>query len=163
MTRHKTILDQATALELGVSHPKVSQITSEFIRQLGLHLAQFGRVSIEGLGRFRVERMNHTTVCKLVTGRFQGGRYGSVRNVEVPSYIRVHFSKGLTLKKLLNELYTEETMEKYGVDESFDQEQLEKKSAEGCPECGRKLIRHGAILICPEHGSEPFETERGEK
>lgn len=50
-----------------------------------------------------------------------------------------------------------EEMAKYGVDESVNQERLEKKAAEGCPECGAKPSRHGNVLICPAHGSEPFE------
>lgn len=51
-----------------------------------------------------------------------------------------------------------EEMEKYGVDEGMsDQEALEKKAAQGCPKCGRKPVVHGKTLMCPEHGSEPFE------
>ena len=49
-------------------------------------------------------------------------------------------------------------MEKYAVDESVDQETLEKVAADGCPECGAKCERHGNTLICPRHGSAPFET-----
>jgi len=49
------------------------------------------------------------------------------------------------------------TLEKYGVDESVDQEKLEKQAGEGCPECGQKLERHGKVLMCPTHGTEPFE------
>jgi hypothetical protein len=52
-------------------------------------------------------------------------------------------------------------MEKYGVDESATPE-LEKKAAQGCPVCGRKPERHGNVLMCPVHGSEPFETEKKE-
>lgn len=49
-------------------------------------------------------------------------------------------------------------MEKFGVDEGVDQETLEKKASNGCPECGRKdLTKHGSLLFCPVHGSEPFE------
>ena len=53
----------------------------------------------------------------------------------------------------------EEEMEKYGVDEGVDQENLEKKAAAGCPQdgCGKTPTRHGNILMCPDHGSEPFE------
>ena len=52
-----------------------------------------------------------------------------------------------------------EEMTKYAVDESVDQEQLEKISAQGCPECGQKLTRHGSVLLCPTHGSAPFEKD----
>jgi uncharacterized Zn finger protein (UPF0148 family) len=51
-----------------------------------------------------------------------------------------------------------EEMEKYGVDEGVDQEKLEKVSAKGCPICGAELSKHGSTLICPTHGSEPFES-----
>jgi uncharacterized Zn finger protein (UPF0148 family) len=51
----------------------------------------------------------------------------------------------------------EEGMSKLGVNERVDQDKLEKAAAEGCPDCGRALVRHGATLICPVHGSEPFE------
>lgn len=51
----------------------------------------------------------------------------------------------------------EEDMEKYGVDEGVDQEKLEKRAAAGCPECGVTPTRQGNVLICPTHGTEPFE------
>ena len=54
----------------------------------------------------------------------------------------------------------QDEMEKYGVNEGIDQEKLEKSAAEGCPECGAKLQKHGSVLMCPKHGSEPFE-QRG--
>lgn len=50
-------------------------------------------------------------------------------------------------------------MDKYGVDEAAD-EKLEKKAAEGCPQCGKKPIVHGRVLLCPTHGSEPFEQNK---
>jgi len=53
------------------------------------------------------------------------------------------------------------TFEKYAVDEDQgDQEQLEKKAAEGCPECGSKVERHGNVLMCPKCGTAPFETKK---
>jgi len=52
----------------------------------------------------------------------------------------------------------DQDMEKYGVDEGVeDQEALEKKAAAGCPICGKKPARQGTILLCPDHGTEPFE------
>jgi hypothetical protein len=50
-------------------------------------------------------------------------------------------------------------MEKFGVDETADTD-LEKEAAQGCPECGKKPIRHGNVLMCPDHGSEPFEKKK---
>lgn len=51
-------------------------------------------------------------------------------------------------------------MDKYAVDESTDQEKLEKAAAQGCPICGKTPERHGNVLMCPEHGSEPFEQKK---
>ena len=51
-------------------------------------------------------------------------------------------------------------MDKLGVDESVDQSVMEKAAAEGCPECGAKVTRHGNILVCPKHGTAPFEQEK---
>jgi hypothetical protein len=52
----------------------------------------------------------------------------------------------------------DEGMEKYGVDEKVgDQEALEKKAADGCPICGKTPVRQGNVLLCPEHGTEPWE------
>lgn len=51
----------------------------------------------------------------------------------------------------------DEEMEKYGVNEGVNQEELEKRASQGCPECGAKPTRHGTTLMCPTHGSEPFE------
>lgn len=50
---------------------------------------------------------------------------------------------------------------KYGVDE--EREDKEKLASQGCPECGKKPERHGNVLSCPTHGTEPFErTEKKE-
>jgi len=51
----------------------------------------------------------------------------------------------------------DEGMSKFGVDETptFN-EKLGSKTAR-CPVCGSKCDRHGDILVCPVHGTEPFE------
>jgi uncharacterized Zn finger protein (UPF0148 family) len=49
-------------------------------------------------------------------------------------------------------------MDKFGVDES--QTQQTKQAQQGCPSCGAKLERHGRVLLCPTHGSEPFEQKK---
>lgn len=51
-------------------------------------------------------------------------------------------------------------MEKLGVDEGVEQEKLEKAAADGCPECGAPVTRHGNILVCPKHGTAPFEKQK---
>lgn len=50
-------------------------------------------------------------------------------------------------------------MLKYGVDETVDQTALEKKASTGCPECGAELVKHGSTVMCPKHGTEPFEHQ----
>jgi ribosomal protein S27AE len=55
---------------------------------------------------------------------------------------------------------TEDTMEKFGVEEGANQEELEKQAMQGCPKCGGRVARHGATLTCNNCGTEPFETEK---
>lgn len=50
-------------------------------------------------------------------------------------------------------------MTKLGVDENVDGEELEKAAANGCPVCGKTPQRHGNVLVCSVHGSEPFEKK----
>ena len=52
-------------------------------------------------------------------------------------------------------------MDKYAVVQGVDQEQLEKTASIGCPRCGSKLEKHGSVLRCPSHGTEPFEVQNG--
>jgi hypothetical protein len=51
----------------------------------------------------------------------------------------------------------EEGMTKYAVDEGHDPEKLEKAAAHGCPICAAPCVKHGSVLACPTHGTEPFE------
>jgi len=53
-------------------------------------------------------------------------------------------------------------MDKFAVQEGDvgeDDELLEKRANAGCPKCGKKPIRHGKVLMCPDHGSEPWEAK----
>ena len=54
----------------------------------------------------------------------------------------------------------DEKMEKLGVQEDVDQESLEKKASDDCPVCGKTPVRQGHILLCPVHGSEPWEGQK---
>lgn len=51
----------------------------------------------------------------------------------------------------------DEMMDKYAVETGS--EDLEKKASDGCPICGATPTRHGTVLICPVHGSSPWETK----
>lgn len=59
--------------------------------------------------------------------------------------------------------HEDEGMNKFGVDQTsgLDSRAMEKRAAEGCPTCGKALIKHGSVLLCPTHGSEPFEGKDG--
>lgn len=49
-------------------------------------------------------------------------------------------------------------MDKFGVDET--NAKTAKTASDGerkCPECGEVLKQHGNVLLCPTHGSKPFE------
>lgn len=52
---------------------------------------------------------------------------------------------------------SDEGMTKLGVSERLDEEKMEKAAAKGCPICAATCTRHGNILSCPTHGTEPFE------
>lgn len=55
-----------------------------------------------------------------------------------------------------NEVDSSKTMDKYAVEETRSTKQA-SMSAE-CPWCGATLLKHGSVLLCPKHGSEPFES-----
>lgn len=56
------------------------------------------------------------------------------------------------------------SMDKFGVNEGVDQAQLEKTAAQGCPQCGSDKVQvHGAVLMCPNCGSQPWEADKGGK
>ena len=48
-------------------------------------------------------------------------------------------------------------MDKLGVDESLLSDDKTATNTDACPWCGAKLERHGNLLVCPTHGTEPFE------
>ena len=48
-------------------------------------------------------------------------------------------------------------MDKYGVDEGALKEKMASGELTHCPKCGKELARHGKLVLCPMHGSLPFE------
>lgn len=142
-------LDERTAQLIYGTKAEVGHITQEFLRQLSLLLAEKGEVTIPRFGKFKAERtrMNQKTTLRTANT-------SETRLVEVRERITVHFSKSDTLRDLLRK---DLEMDKYGVDENFGAGELEKLAAEGCPECGETLVKHGSVILCPVHGSHPFE------
>lgn len=51
-------------------------------------------------------------------------------------------------------------MTKYAVDESVDQDVLEKRASSGCPKCGGKVTMHGKTAVCVNCGTEAFEEKK---
>lgn len=149
----KDLLDRRVAALLGVPRDRVVHITRAFIEEVRALLVAEGEVAIPRLGSLRVteSKVNKTRVLE------NPGRAGK-RGVHVKEDIRVSFSKSRQLSKELKGR-TEKNMEKLGVDETVDQEALEKRAAQGCPACGKKLVKHGSVVQCPTHGTEPFESQ----
>ena len=46
-------------------------------------------------------------------------------------------------------------MEKYAVDTTNNDKTASDTSK--CPKCGKEIDVHGAVKLCKNHGSEPFE------
>lgn len=51
-------------------------------------------------------------------------------------------------------------MKKYGVDtDASSQKKASDNTTYLCPKCGKKAKKEGLVVLCPEHGSEPFEEK----
>jgi len=152
-----TEVSARVARELGISVREVRLIVREFLHQAGDHLARNHTLQLEGLGKLSLSIVQAKSSSALVSGpRKKGGGYGRRRRIVRNRLVLVSFTKSARLKKLA-QMYVEENMDKLGVDEKTDSEQLEKQSAQGCPECGSKVERHGTVLQCPSCGTAPFE------
>lgn len=148
----KTELDQRVATTLGIPVLQVAAVTEGFIQELSRAIIEDGGFHLAGLGRLQV--------------RFEKGS-PNVRKDSVvdPMRIKLYFSKSRTLKKLIERRFgihkdrmeTDEGMTKYAVDEGIDETKLEKAAASGCPICAAPVKKHGKVLACPVHGTEPFE------
>lgn len=55
-------------------------------------------------------------------------------------------------------------MDKYGVDEAAKPgEKQASDTKTHCPVCGSECTTHGRVVLCPVHGSKPFETNNGKE
>jgi hypothetical protein len=130
-------------------------------------LVDIGEVRIEGLGTMRVvcRRGARGAVAVLTNGHGHKKGRKSTAVVSVERKYYVSFSRSTVLREALWARFGKQkqrivTMDKLGVDENVDGEDLEKKATDGCPKCGAKPERHGNVLVCPNHGSEPFEQPK---
>lgn len=158
--KRKVDLDSEIAAELGVAMRKVARITDALISSIRAHLTDGETVHLDGFGKLHVQKQTYGVrqpLANLVNPK--GERI--TRTVAVPIKHKVHFAKAQPFKHQLQERWNRENaMEKYGVDEGVDQKELEKAAAQGCPVCAAKLEKHGSVLACPTHGTEPFEQKR---
>lgn len=140
----KTEIDLELAERLGVSQRQASEISTTYLQLLGEHLGQLHNVLLPGFGQFRVCAYKASAEDYFAAS--------------TKTKIRVSFSKSAPMKKIhRRKTIRGLPMDKFGVDENVNQEQLEKQAAQGCPKCGAQPKRHGNVLLCPNCGSEPFE------
>lgn len=166
----KADLDKQVAMLLGVKKGKVAVITAAFFTHLMNAIVDDGEAQVDGFGKFRLssKRGSRCRVQDFRKGNFKKGESIATVRVAVDKKYTVNFSKAVPFREKIRRKYgkspvieQEFDMEKYGVDQSVeDQEKLEKRANEGCPECGKGLIKHGQVLMCPTHGSEPFEQTK---
>ena len=151
---YKIAVDKLVAERSGVHLRHVGPVLNELYAFLREELVQRSEVTIPGVGTLRRYKVRLNREVVLTQGHF-AGKDARVR-VYVKDRVRICFSQARQLRKALKEGLN---MDKLGVDEGVDQESLEKRAANGCPLCGSPVERHGRVLSCPKHGTEPFEKD----
>lgn len=142
-------LYQEVAEHAGLSVTSVKRVMDSLTSVASSHLTKRQLVHIGTLGELYLTSSTKPVRRKLV--QFNGKR----KEVEIDRQLKVVFAKSPKLRRLLME---DEGMDKFAVDESVgSSEALEKRASKGCPVCGRQLAKHGSVLLCPVHGSEPLE------
>ena len=143
---------------------EVAATTNEFLRQIVERLLNFEAVKLEGFGELKLTMRKGGGGRILKAGNVHKGK-GAYRPLEVTIERQYHVSvrkaesfKAAIVARHGSFVTVSKNMEKYGVDESG--EELEKRAAQGCPICGAKPEKHGNVLACPTHGTEPFETNK---
>lgn len=158
----KGMLDRRVADLLGKKSRDVSAITEALLHEVVKSLAEGDEVRLDGVGTMhivkRVGPRAQTCVLTNGFGHKKGRRGKAVMTVSAKYYLSMR--KGTRLRQALSHHKRSTVMEKYGVDESTDQEKLEKQASEGCPKCGGKIERHGNVLTCRNCGTEPFEQKK---
>jgi nucleoid DNA-binding protein len=163
IVHRKGELDREVALLLGMKQADVSVVTNEFLRAAMRHLVELEGVRLDGFGEMYVSvRRGGTRPVVLRHGNFKKGE-GRDARVRVEKKYQVSFKRAAPFKDAITARHghaatTEPIMEKYGVDESSEEQ--EKKAAAGCPNCGGKVEKHGNVLACAKCGTEPFEAQK---
>jgi nucleoid DNA-binding protein/predicted RNA-binding Zn-ribbon protein involved in translation (DUF1610 family) len=152
---HERLIEQVS-VETGIAFDRVKEVTEAFLAIVLERLAHDGAVTLNKIGRLWVSTRRDT--------RKNMERPGSP-NLESLTHEgvqhRVVFRKSSALRQALNETRPKEIqMDKLGVDETVDEQVMEKAAHEGCPNCGAKVVWEGQVLICPNCGTEPFERKK---
>lgn len=165
----KSDIDLRVARALGRTTPEIAAITACFLRAVVHAIVEEEEVRLASFGKFFLRKKKNTTVAHLKVGTFRKGESARSMSSCPPHKFFVSFQKADSFREIIwdrfgkpseeDNMSNEENMDKYGVDEGTDQEELEKKALQGCPieGCSKKPTRHGSVLSCPTHGTEPFE------
>jgi nucleoid DNA-binding protein len=139
---------------LGLKPSDVSLVTTAFLEAARNELVRLVPVRLDGFGELKVVPREGRVDMLLPQA-------GPPVTAKRKKKYHVVFKKAAPFARVLREKFgdaqEEADMNKYGVDEQGAAD--EKKASEGCPECGAKAERHGSVLACPTHGTEPFETK----
>lgn len=162
--KRKKDIDREVARLLDMPFDKVAMVTGCFLRTVLHEVVDNREVLVDGFGRFLLKEQKNIAVAHLEKGTFRKGGRGGKMIVHTRRKFRVWFKKSAEFRRALGDAYGKEStvendneMAKYGVDETIDQIALEKRAEAGCPWCGQELTKQGSVLLCPSHGTEPFE------
>lgn len=145
---------EAIERETGVSPKDIRLVLNCLGRVVGGHLKKGLVVHLDGFGAFTRSMKNYT---KRPLTQFSGKKIQvDVRVVSIVSFSQSRRLKETLIMTTSNE---EEGMDKFAVDQTagLDQGEQEKRAEKGCPLCGKIPTNSGGVLLCPTHGSEPFE------
>jgi len=143
--RHKDYVDRAVAIQTRMPLSTVRTVTAAFLDRIATTLVEDSTLELQNFATFKVEiRKRPASKSKRPTKK-----------------VYVRFIRKAALTRILNQLVEEEiTMEKYGVDESDDQNYKKASDDKKCPKCGTTTEKHGRVIICPKCGTEPFEAQK---
>ena len=126
-----------------------------FLEVIREQLIEMKAVRLDGLGELHIAKQRGRV--DMLHPRFMSGPITATSKKKY----HVYFKKSQAFTRMLRARYggaeLEIHMEKYGVDEAAADN--EKKASDGCPVCGKPAERHGNVLACPTHGTEPFEQK----
>jgi len=145
---HPTLM-RRVAEDTGVHIATVRKVTDALVWEMKRALLEDGSFQLNSFGQLSLalEQVRHKD------------RKGPPAMARAPIRVKILMRKSPVFKKEAHQYIKDGIMEKYGVDESVDQRAMEKAASEGCPLCGKPVVKHGSVIMCPTHGTEPFERK----